>query len=463
MEDFSATPRRLLFQFACAAFSFLALLDECAAQAPTAVVPGSESRNSPEQLEEFIDLALGLFIHWSVDVEYGSVISHSLVGADDDYQRRYFNELPASFNPRDYDPSRWAELASTCGFKYAVLTAKHHNGFCLWPSETTDFTVEQSRYGKDIVGPYTEAFRDEGLKVGLYFSPEDFWMLHQQGHPIAREPAYGYTQPSQNAELREHNQKQMRELLQLYGPVDVWFFDSKEPPATLKKLVWDINPDSIVTRGALATPEQALEGAAIDQPWEACFTLGDQWQYRGANEQYKSGSEVIQLLIESRAKGGNLLLNVGPTPSGILPDEQEAILRELGLWLFVNQEAIYRVRPWKIQQEGDVWFTRAKDDSAVYAFLTNQQPWPLGERREFTLTNVELTENSEVSVLGHGGQVLEYEPTADPAVRAVRQDDGVVLSVMRAQRMYNDRKWSHPIVVRITHPKLTTSTERESP
>jgi alpha-L-fucosidase len=409
--------------------------------------------NDPQSLDEFRDLAFGLFIHWSLDVQYGAVISHSLVGSDAEYRERYFRDLPKSFNPVDYDPNRWAELAQVCGFKYAVLTSKHHSGFCLFPTETTDFNITNTRYGKDIVGPYMNAFRNEGLKVGLYFSPEDFWVLHQQGRVPARAKERGYTQTSDNPGLKQHDLAQMRELLTAYRPVDIWFFDSKESSKELKELVWEDNPKSIVTRGEIATPEQNLRGADTSVPWEACFTLGNQWQYRGTNEKYKSAREVIQLLIETRAQGGNLLLNVGPDAYGRIPHEQEWILREIGLWLFINQDAIYKVRPWHVEREGDVWMTQAKDGGAIYLFLTNQDGWKLGERREFTVKSVELTEKSAVSVLGHGGEVLEYNPAADPSVQFHSDDKGLHLSVMRAQRIYNDTKWPNPVVVRVTHPK----------
>jgi alpha-L-fucosidase len=424
---------------------------------PTAVLHAEQKPtllgNDPRSIEEFRDLALGLFIHWSVDVQYGAVISHSLVGADDDYLTRYFIDLPKTFNPVDYDPARWAELARVCGFKYAVLTAKHHNGFCLFPTSTTDFNVIKSRYGKDIVGPYVNAFRQEGLKVGLYFSPEDFWLLHKQGHVPDRSVERGYTQTSQNPELNEHDKAQIRELLTAFRPIDLWFFDSMEPPADLKQLVWSDNPKTVVTRGEIVTPEQNLYDAKSDSPWEACFTLGDAWQYSGTRDHYKTAAQLIDLLIQIRAKGGNLLLNVGPDSSGRIPPEQEAILREIGLWLFINQEAIYEVRPWRVDHEGDVWFTQAKDGDAVYVFLTNQRDWQLGERREFTVKGVALTEQSNVTVLGQGGKVLEYQPTVDPSVKVRTDDQGLNLSIMRAQRLSDDKKWPSPTVLRITFPR----------
>ena len=404
--------------------------------------------NSPQAVEAFRDMALGMFIHWGVDAQLGSVISHSLVGASEDYRRRFFAELPRTFNPRDYDPGRLAELARVCGVKYVVPTAKHHSGFCLFPTDTTPFQVANTRYGKDLIGPLAAAVRREGLALGLYFSPEDFWFLDRQGKLIARRQPHAL--PTNNPELLEHVQEQVRELSTRYHPVDVWFFDGRDDPVELKQMVWAANPRAVVTRGEMKTPEQRLPGELMTEPWEACFTLGTQWQFKPTNESYKSGTELIDMLIETRAKGGNLLLNVGPSPEGRVPFEQERLLRELGLWLFLNGEAIYRVRPWVVAREGDLWFTCNRDDDALYVFLTGIADWKRGQRREFVIRSARRTDRSEISVLGQNDRVVEYQPKALPTSRMTQRADGLHLSVVRAQRIYNDSRWPNPVVVKLT-------------
>jgi alpha-L-fucosidase len=407
--------------------------------------------NKPEKLEAFRDQALGMFIHWSVDSQLGTVISHSLVGADDDYAGRFIKELPKSFNPTKYDPIEWAALAKLCGFKYAVFTNKHHSGFCMFPTKTTDFSIANTPYQKDITKMYVDAFRGAGLGMGFYFSPDDFWLLHRQGIPISRYRPGGdrRVQPTDNPELMKHNLTQIEELYTRYGAVDYLFIDGQANG--IRDLAWKLQPDTLVTRGAMETPEQKLPDKAIPDPWEACFTLGTQWQFKPTNEEYKSGTTLIEMLIETRAKGGNLLLNVGPEPSGVIPFEQERIIRELGLWLFINHEAIYQVRPWQQTREGDVWFTRHKNDpKTVYAILTKQPDWPRGKRREFLLKSVKATANTTVKVLGHDGKVLEYAPNVDPSPRFKQTADGLLLDIMRAQRIYNNSKWPNPIVVKLT-------------
>lgn len=406
------------------------------------------NRNQPERVQWFEDLALGMFIHWSVDSQLGSVISHSLVGSSKDYQQRFFNDLPKTFNPDKYNPDDWAVLAQLCGFKYAVFTTKHHSGFCMYDTKTTDFSIMQTPYAQDATREFADAFRKRDLSVGFYFSPDDFWVLGQQNLPISRKRPEAL--PTNNPKLMKHNLTQLRELMTGYGPIDVVFLDGE--PDQLKELVWELQPKSLVTRGAMETPEQNLPNEPLPGPWEACFTLGTQWQFKPTNESYKSGGRLIDMLIEIRAKGGNLLLNIGPEPNGEIPFEQVRRIRELGLWLFINGEAIYKIRPWHVIREGDLWFTRAKDDpSTVYVFLTKQENWKRGERRQFTLKSVRTTDKTEISVLGHAGQVLEYNPKADPTPRFEQKDDELHLDIMRAQRIYNDHKWPNPLVVKLTN------------
>jgi len=403
--------------------------------------------NKPELEEEFMDWGLGFFIHWSMDSQLGSVISHSMVGASGEYLDRFINELPKSFYPKKYNPGEWMRLASLAGARYMVLTAKHHSGFCLWDTETTDFNIMNTPYGKDIIRSYVDACREHGLKVGFYFSPEDFWFLHKQGNLIRRRADYANI--SGNPELLAHDREQIRELLTAYGKIDVIFFDAFDN-RQLVEYVHQLQPDCLVTRGEMNTPEQEIPDAPMPGPWEACFTLGTQWQFKPTNEHYKTGRELIEMLINIRANGGNLLLNLGPEPSGVIPMEQDRILRELALWNFVNRDAIHGTRTWPVTREGNIWITREKDEDTVYLFLTKEKPWALGVRREFTLTHVKSTARTTITVLGQNSQVVEYNPNINPAAEFRQLPDSLIISVVRAQRLYNDRTWSNPLVVKLT-------------
>jgi alpha-L-fucosidase len=433
------------------ALAALALLAVVPASVPAQVEKGS--RNKPERLEWFRDLGFGLFIHWSVDGALGGVISHTLAGADDDFTRRFFEELPRGFNPRKFHPADWAALARLAGMKYVVFTTKHHSGFCMWDTKTTEFEVMSTPLGQDVTAAIVKAFRDEGIPVGFYFSPDDFHYLHGAGKPLARAPHPGVT-PQENPGLLEYDRTQLRELMTGYGKIDLVFLDG--PAEGLRDVVWDAQPDAVVTRGAIETPEQNLPGVPLDRPWEACITMGTEWNYKPTHETYKSGTELVEILIETRAKGGNLLLNVGPKPDGELPIEQEERLREIALWNFIYGESLTAVRPWVVTNEGNVWFTRKKGEDTVYAIIT-KTPWVMGERKSFTLRSVKATGGTRVSVLGHGGRLLEYRPDVDPQPRWTQTGDGLQLSIMMAQRLYTNRQWPDPIAIKITHviPALT--------
>ena len=405
-----------------------------------------QTTNKPEREEWFMDQALGMFVHWSVDSQLGSVISHSMVGASDDYLDRFISELPQSFDPKKFEPEDWARLAKTAGMKYVVFTTKHHSGFCMFDTKTTDFNIMNTPYGHDITRQIVQAFRRQGIAVGFYFSPDDFWVLHKQGKEVSRRRPEAL--PTNNPELMAHNKAQLRELLTKYGPIDVLFIDGVADG--LKELAWQLQPNIIITRGQMETPEQKMPDEPMPGPWEACYTLGTQWQYKPTNEEYKSGTELIEMLIEIRAKGGNFLLNIGPTPDGDIPFEQERRARELALWLFINREAIYDIRPWHVTREGDIWFTKAKDSDTVYAFVTNTN-WPKGKRKSFTIKSVRTTAQTQIEILGQSGHVLEYQTNVDPKATWTQDEDGLHISTMRAQRIYNNSRWPNPVVIRITN------------
>ena len=241
------------------------------------------------------------------------------------------------------------------------------------------------------------------------------------------------------------------------------FFDG--PWDGLRELAWDMQPNLVVTRGGIATPEQFVPGVALDGPWESCITMGNQWPYKSTNENYKSGRELISMLIETRAKGGNLLLNVGPSPDGEIPIEQKQRLEEIGLWMFVNQESIYGVRPWVVTNEKDYWFTRKKNTNTVYVAVKEKERWKYGEWKEIALKSIRATPNTRISVLGQNDQVLEYQPTVVPKSTFRQQGDTLILRAMHAQRLYTNRQWPNPVVIKLENveaalepPKIETTT-----
>jgi alpha-L-fucosidase len=374
--------------------------------------------NKPEREQWFTELGFGMFIHWSFDVQLGMVISHSMVGASDEYLDRYIHELPLSFNPQHFDAALWAKTAKMAGMKYVVFTTKHHNGFCMFDTETTDFNIMNTPF------------------------------LHKQGLPVSR--ARPEALASNNAELNTFCKEQMTELMTRYGTIDIVFLDGLDQfsKTELAKVCWNLNPEVVVTRGAIETPEQETPDSPLPSPWEACYTLGDQWQFRPTNENYKTANNTLRKLIEIRAKGGNFLLNFGPDAEGHFPPEQMSVLNEISLWMFINKEAFEQTEAFQTIREGNIWFLKHKTEQTIYAFIVEEQ-WKLGERKTYQLKSFKAREDSKISVLGHGGKVLEYNTEVDPAPTLVGKAEGIEISVMRAQRIYNDRKWPNPVVVKL--------------
>ncbi|WP_353184904.1 alpha-L-fucosidase [Parapedobacter lycopersici] len=436
-------------------FSFFLVLLSGIALAQNDVVTDAESSeynlNKPERVEWFRNTGSGLFIHFSMDSQLGIVISHALVGASKDFEDRYFNELYKTFNPYRFDPEELVTLAKLAGMKYIVFTTKHHSGFCMWDTKTTEFKITNTRYQKDILREYVDATRAAGLGVGFYFSPEDFWFLKQHNIPIDR-PVQPLS-PELAKAYDDYTRQQCEELMTNYGKIDVLFIDG-DPKAVVKETSWRLQPDILITRGAMKTPEQVLPGAQIDEPWLSCITMGTAWQYQPTNERYKSGGQLLQLLIEARAKGGSLLLNVGPKPNGELPIEQENRLREMAAWDFINHESMDSVRSWVVSHEQDIWFTSKDNRNTLYAIVTNAQDWREGTRKSFTLQSVKATPNTRVSVLGQNSRIIEYRDD-DISCRYTQTAEGLEVSVVKAQRIYDDHRWPNPVVIKLEHIEPT--------
>lgn len=427
------------------------VLGVCAFASVTGMGQAQQTANLPDKEQWFMDLGFGMFVHWSLDSQVGAVISHSMAGASKDYMERFVNELPKTFNPRKFEPDDWAVLAKLAGMKYVVFTAKHHSGFCMWNTKTTGFNVMNTPCKRDILKEIIEAFRKQGIAIGIYFSPEDFYYCYKHDIPVGR-LQHDLHYPANNKGLMDYDKAQMKELLTQYGKIDIFFFDG--PAEELKEYAWQLQPAIVVTRGHLETPEQRLPDRPIPGPWEACFTMGTDWQYKPTNDPHKSGTQIINMLIETRAKGGNLLMNVGPKPDGEIQIEQEALLREIALWNLVNTEAIHAIRPWNIIKEGDIWFTRSKtNETTVYAFVPGGNNWQFGKRKEFILKTLEGNEQTQASILGYASELIEYRKGADATIRVYPTPLGLVVSAVNGHRLYTNNQWPNPVVLKIENVK----------
>ncbi len=409
------------------------------------------NNNRPEREEWLKDAGFGMFIHWNIDAQLGTVISHSLVGSSEAYAEKYISELPATFNPVDWNPEKIVILAKNAGMKYIVFTTKHHNGFCFWDTESTDFSITHTPYLEDLLAEFVETCRKYGLAVGFYFSTEDFVFSYQQGvKDIQRVDHWEHTASIREA-YESYLQLQVKELMTNFGQVDLFFIDSEAYREEVKAMVWDMQPNCIITRGAILTPEQFIPGETIEAVWESNMTMGTQWNYKPTNEHYKSGTYLINALIKARARGGSFLLNVGPDAWGNLNEAQQGRLIELAAWNFVNGEAITEVRPWIVSNEGDIWLARHKSENILYAYITGIEDWKRGDRKSFLLRSITSTEETHISVLGQSGNLVEYMPEVDGQATFDQTPEGLVFSLVRAQRIYNNHQWPNPVVVKFEH------------
>jgi alpha-L-fucosidase len=407
--------------------------------------------NKPERIEKMKDAGFGMFIHWGVDCQLGGVISHQLVGASEDYINMYINELPKTFYPMDWNPEKIVILAKNAGMKYIVLTAKHHSGFCLWDTKTTSFNIMNTPYKKDILKGFVDACRKWGLMVGIYYSPEDFVYCFQNGIKDIGRAQDGHWEKAKP--IREKYTKyvldQCTELMRNYGPIDLFFIDSEILLEEVKKRVWELQPDLVITRGAIPTPEQYVPGESNTTYWETNMTMGTEWNYKPTNEHYKTGTELINILIETRAKGGSFLLNVGPDQWGNINESQMGLLMEIAAWNFVNHEAIGNVTSWIIPDEENLWISKEKNKNNVYVYITDEPDFKFGDRKKFILKSVKATPATKISVLGVTGHIVEYQPRKDAMPYFHQTPEGLEIDVVKSQRMYTDRKWPNPIVVKL--------------
>lgn len=321
--------------------------------------------------KDFCRDRFGLFIHWGLYAipARGEWVKSREEMSDGDYQK-YFDE----FDPTRYDPKKWAALAKAAGMKYAVMTTKHHDGFCLFDSKHTEYKATATKAGRDLIREYADAFRAEGLKVGFYYSlldwrHPDYPHYGDPHHPMRNNGDFEGKGHSFDR-YRDYLHNQVRELLTDYGKIDVMWFDfsydgmtgDKWGAAELIKMVRTLQPGIVVNNrlggdlsdgepadyaGDFASPEQIIpsEGLADKRerpiPWEACFTLNGHWGYAAKDKNYKSAKNLIRVLVENVSKGGNTLLNVGPNAKGEIPKESAGILKTIGEWLRENGESVY--------------------------------------------------------------------------------------------------------------------------
>ena len=311
---------------------------------------------------------LGLFVHWDHASQQGLEVSWPMVGGlfalpkCQSVSLDEYNSSAATFDPKEWDAEAIIHLARRAGMRYAVFTAKHHSGYSMNHTSLSDFSVEHSPCGRDLLGEFVEACRKEGLRVGIYFSLSDW---HHPDYPAVTEAdkpyALGATPPLPSEPQRERYLEfmfgQIRELLTHYGKVDlIWFDGGWERPAAwwkpneLAAMIRSIQPEILINDrlpwcGDFATPEQAVPMTPPAGRWETCLTMNDSWGYNPGDTSYKSTRRLVHTVCEVAGKGGNLLLNVSPTGDGSLPSEQVERLEGMAAWMSRNSDSVHNTSP----------------------------------------------------------------------------------------------------------------------
>jgi alpha-L-fucosidase len=323
-----------------------------------------------ERMAWWVNDRFGMFIHWGL---YALPARHEWVKnqeriTDENYQKYFEN-----FNPDMYNPREWAKMAKAAGMKYAVITTKHHEGFCLFDSKFTDYKSVNTPIGKDLLKEWVEAFRAEGLKIGFYYSLIDWHhpdFTVDRMHPQRTDDKAKLAELNKNRDMnkyREYLHNQVRELLTNYGKVDMLWLDFSYPGENGKnnkdwdaekliKMVRQLQPGILVNDRLdlgeyedawdFTTPEQykvskwpEVNGKKV--AWETCQTFSGSWGYYRDEHTWKDTKQLLVLLIESVSKGGNLLLNVGPTARGMFDERAEKALSSMGNWMKWNNRSIY--------------------------------------------------------------------------------------------------------------------------
>ena len=362
-----------------------------------------------EKLKGWQDLKFGILLHWGLYSVPGMVESWAITSEDwitppkdktyEEYKQWYWG-LINDFNPVKFNPEQWASVAKDAGMKYVIFTTKHHDGFCLWDTKTTDFNITNSGFKgnprQDALRYVLDAFRNEGLMPGTYFSKpdwhSDYYWWTKKATPN-RSHNYKIEQyPERWENYKKFVYNQVEELMNNYGPVDILWLDG----GWCTKPREDINLDGIVDMARKAqpglivveracpgihenyqTPEQTIPDHQILNPWESCITLTYDWGWTPRNT-WKSPAKVISILSEIVAKGGSLVLGVGPTPEGEIEPKSVEELKIIGNWMRANGEAIYATVPTPVYRndESSIWFTGNKDGKTVYGIVPQKDDTP---------------------------------------------------------------------------------------
>lgn len=382
------------------------------------------------KLKHWQDQKFGVLMHWGLYSVPGVVESWSICSEDWIVRERkptyeedkaWYWSQKDSLNPVNFDPSKWADVMKKAGMKYMIFTTKHHDGFCMFDTKYTDFSIAHGPFGKDprhnIAKEVFNAYRNKGFMIGCYFSKPDWhskWFWNPYYATPNRRINYKKQQhPDWWQNYRKFTQNQLNELTTDYGNIDILWLDGgwiTGEEIGLDTILVDArkrNPGMIsvdrTIRGKnenYQTPEQGIPAKQLDIPWESCITLSHAWGWT-PNAKFKSPNKVIGILSEIVAKGGCLALGVGPKADGTLQPEVVKNLMQIGNWLNKNGQAIYSTVNAAHYNDGKVWFTADKNGKTLYAIYALED----GEKTPKTITWTENKPKGKLILLQNGKSV----------------------------------------------------------
>ncbi|MDD6219846.1 MAG: alpha-L-fucosidase [Clostridia bacterium] len=401
-----------------------------------------EVRKTPGNTEWFVHDRFGMFIHWGL---YALPARHEWIKNIEKITEEKYQKYFEYFDPDMYDPREWARAAKKAGMKYAVLTTKHHEGFCLFDSAYTDYKATNTKAGRDLVREYVDAFREEGLKVGFYYSLIDW---HHPDFPIdplhPRRDDDNIDELNKGRDIRryaEYMRNQVTELLTNYGKIDILWFDFSYSDSEYRgmkgkgKLDWEaeeliatarrLQPEIIIDNRTeieqdLWTPEQYQPTDWIRDDdgnrvvWEACQTFSGSWGYHRDESTWKTPEMLIRMLVNTVSCGGNLLMNVGPTARGYFDDRAVNALDAIGSWMKYNSRSIYGCTQSEFKAPADVRYTQNEGRLYVhiYAYPYRHLRLPgLADKVDYAQF---LHDNSEIFFEEKDGDIVLELPYVKP-------------------------------------------------
>ncbi len=380
---------------------------------------------SEEDVQWWRELKFGLFVHWGPVSLKGTEIGWSRggerrgTGGTGEIPVEVYDNLYKQFNPVEFNAAEWVQIAKDAGMRYMVFTSKHHDGFCMFNTQLTDYKITNSPFKRDVVGELAAACHEGGLRLGYYYSPVDW---HHPDYRTASHQRY-----------IDYLHGQLREICSNYGQIDIVWFDGLGGTAkdwdaeNLFRIIRALQPHVIINnRAGLPadhdTPEQTIGGFQRDRPWETCMTICQQWAWK-PNDNMKSLKECLQTLVRVVGGDGNLLFNVGPMPDGRIEPRQVARLREMGDWLGKYGESIYGTHggPFKTT----AWLASTYRDNVIYVHILD---WPSD-----VITLPALPKRITASSLLRGGGVNVRQTAEAVEIRVVPRNRSEIDTIVKLE------------------------------